>query len=335
MLTPRPLARYPVDMDEQDFLNEIAANPAADAPRLVFADWLEERGDLRAELLRLLNDLIHIDVPDRAAKEARMRALLYEKNVPPLMPTFTNSLGMKFVQIPPGEFMMGAPDDEAEARHDEKPQHSVTISKPFWLGVHPVTQAEYQTVMNETPSWFSQRDVDVDGGDVAGIDTSRFPVELVTWKDATEFSRRLTKKSNGWNYRLPTEAEWEFACRAGTTTAFHCGESLTSAQANFDAKRPTKVGSFQPNAFGLHDLHGNVWEWCSVWFGGGSDDAQVNPTDLSDGRDYPADSAGTRVHRGGSWSIHAGDCRSAGRREIRPAYQGVNLGFRVAAVQPN
>ncbi|MEK6234825.1 MAG: TIGR02996 domain-containing protein [Planctomycetales bacterium] len=136
---------------EQAFLAEIAPNPGDDAPRLIFADWLEECGDLRAELLRLLNDLIHIDVPDRVGKEARLRELLYVISVPPVMPTFTNSIGMKFVQIPPGEFLMGAPEDEEGADDDEKPQHPVTITKPFWLSVTPVTQGQWKAVMESEP----------------------------------------------------------------------------------------------------------------------------------------------------------------------------------------
>ncbi|MEK6234824.1 MAG: TIGR02996 domain-containing protein, partial [Planctomycetales bacterium] len=125
-------------MDEQAFLAEIAANPDDDAPRLIFADWLEERGDLRAELLRLLNELIHIEVPDRAASEAKLLALLYEKTVQPIMPTFTNSIGMKFAQIPPGAFLMGSPDGEKGGEEAEQPQHPVTLTKPYWLGVMTV-----------------------------------------------------------------------------------------------------------------------------------------------------------------------------------------------------
>ncbi|MEK6235455.1 MAG: SUMF1/EgtB/PvdO family nonheme iron enzyme [Planctomycetales bacterium] len=324
-------------MDEQAFLDEIAANPADPAPRLIFADWLEERGDLRAELLRLLNELIHIEVPNRAVKEAKMRELLYERNVQPVMPTFTNSIGMKFVQIPPGEFLMGAPDDEECAGPHEKPQHPVTITKPYWLGVYPVTQAEYQTVMGKNPSWCSAMG---DGKDqVAGMNTDGFPVEQVSWEDAAEFSRVLSDKqpADGWSYRLPTESEWEFACRAGTTTAFHFGNSLSSIQANFNGgqpyggaeqgpylKRPTEVGSYQPNAFGLFELHGNVWEWCADWFGDYSADAMTDPT-------CPA--SPDRVFRGGGWPAVGSRCRSARRGGNGPSIWSGSLGFRVVAVQ--
>ncbi|MEK6238729.1 MAG: SUMF1/EgtB/PvdO family nonheme iron enzyme [Planctomycetales bacterium] len=191
-------------MNEQAFLKEIAANPADDAPRLIFADWLEERGDLRAELLRLLNELIHIDVPDRAAKEARIRELLYEQNVPPVMPTFTNSIGMKFVQIPPGEFMMGAPEDEEQAFGFDKPRHQVTLTKPYWLGTTTVTQRQWTEVVGREP-W---------KGDNCVKEGPDYPATHVNWEDSMEFCRRLSDQGD-MTYRLPTEAEWDCAKKFG------------------------------------------------------------------------------------------------------------------------
>ncbi len=169
----------------------------------------------------------------------------------------TNSIGMKLVLIPAGKFMMGSPKDEKD-RGDDEEQHEVSITKPFYLGVYLVTQAEYEKVMGNNPSWFSAKG---DGKDkVKDIDTSLFPVEMVYWNNAIAFCKKLSElpeeKKAGRVYRLPTEAEWEYACRAGTKTVFHYGDSLSSKQANFDGRFPygqveegphlgrtTKVGS--------------------------------------------------------------------------------------------
>ncbi len=184
----------------------------------------------------------------------------------------TNSIGMKLVLIPAGKFMMGSPKDEKD-RFDDEEQHEVEITKPFYMGVYDVTQAEYEKVMGKNPSYFSAAG---DGKDrVKDMDTTRFPVEMISWADAVEFCRKLSEmpeeKQAGRVYRLPTEVEWEYACRGGTVTAFHYGAALSSTQANFRGnfpyggaakgpylERTTKVGSYQPNAYGLYDMHGNV-----------------------------------------------------------------------------
>jgi formylglycine-generating enzyme required for sulfatase activity len=192
-----------------------------------------------------------------------------------------NSVGMKLVTVPKGKFKMGSLEAETGRDSDEGPQHEVEITQPFQMGAYEVTQEEYQKVMGTNPSYFS-----AGGGGaarVAGMDTKRFPVENVSWDDAQAFCRKLSElpaeKKAGRSYRLPTEAEWEHACRAGTTTAFHYGASLTSTQANMyglspyggakagpNLQRTEKVGSYRPNAFGLYDMHGNVLEWCQDWF---------------------------------------------------------------------
>ncbi|MEK6238018.1 MAG: SUMF1/EgtB/PvdO family nonheme iron enzyme [Planctomycetales bacterium] len=326
------MARYPVLMDEQDFLNEIADDPGDVAPRLILADWLEERGDLRADLLRLQVDLLKIECPDRENKEAQLRALLYEKNVQPILPAFTNSIGMRFVQIPPGEFMMGATDEEA-GRENERPRHPVTISRPFWLGVYLVTQEEYETVMEYNPSVFS---AEGDRGDrVAEWDTRRFPVENISWEDAVEFCRRLseTESATGWEYRLPTEAEWEYACRAGFTTPFRRDDSDFSRNAlaasvprpsaieeGVFLDRTTQVGTCHPNAFGLHDMRGNGWEWCLDGARDYSENWECDPL----GPTGPDDD---RVIRGGGWVSRALPALPGYRLSASPEWQG-RIGIR-------
>ena len=225
----------------------------------------------------------------------------------------TNSTGMKLALIPAGEFLMGTPKSRKGGR--DNIQHRVRITKPFYLGVFQVTQAEYQQVMGMNPSAFHT---------VRGQDTKRFPVEMVTWNDAAEFCRRLSARSEeqqaGRRYRLLTEAEWEYACRAGTTTAFCFGDGLSSRQANFDGflpyggaprgpnlQRATTVGSYRPNAFGLYDMHGNVYEWCADKYA--RDYYEKSPVDDPAG----PDGENLRVMRGGGWNGIARLCRSADR----------------------
>ncbi len=250
----------------------------------------------------------------------------------------TNSIGMKLALIPAGKFLMGSPKDE-EGRSSNEEQHEVSITKPFYLGVDVVTQAEYEKVMGNNPSWFSAKGDGRD--DVKDMDTGQFPVESVSWDDAVAFCKKLSElpeeKKAGRVYRLPTEAEWEYACRAGTKTVFHYGDSLSSKQANFDGgfpyggadkgpylARTAKVGTYAANAFGLYDMHGNVWQWCQDWY-----------TDKPPGGEDPevTTAASYRVVRGGSWFYYGRYCRSARRSRGEPGSRRSDLGFRVAAVQ--
>jgi len=242
----------------------------------------------------------------------------------------TNSIGMKMVLIPPGEFMRrGMQQLGDRASYLKKPQRKVRITKPFYLGMYEVTQAEYEEVMGENPSDFAKGGRCADR--VSGKDTSRNPVEMVSWYDAVEFCKRLSAKE-GETYRLLTEAEWEYACRAGTTTLYSFGDNKASLgeYAWYDAGIPYShlkthpVGEKKPNAWGLHDMHGNIMEWCQDWFA--KDYYAVSPTD-----DPPGPATGRfRVGRGGSFRAYYFDCESSdGCCTYLPTARFIGLGFRV------
>mgnify|MGYP003335685910 CR=1 FL=1 len=214
-----------------------------------------------------------------------------------------NSIGMKFVLIPKGTFLMGSPPDE-EGREDDEPQHEVTITRDFHLGVYEVTQSQYKRVMGKNPSYFTSEYGRV-GRDV---DSANHPVDRVCYDDCVEFCRRLSalpeEQAAGRRYRLPTEAEWEYACRAGAKTAFSFGNDaadlgLHAWYFSNSNKMSHAVGGKKPNAFGLYDMHGNVCEWCSDWY-------DENYYTSSPGTDPKGPDSGSfpffRVFRGGSWS---------------------------------
>jgi uncharacterized protein (TIGR02996 family) len=329
---------------EEVLLQALHADPADDATRLVLADWLEEQGDPRGELLRLHVTLHRRPAgADLGASEERLRALL-AAGVRPCVPLLTNGIGMHLALIPAGTFLMGSPDGEADRLAHEGPQHEVAISRPFYLGVFPVTQEQWQRVMGSNPSHF--RSSGRGKEEVRGLDTRDFPVEQVSWEDAVAFCWRLSalpeERGSKRPYRLPSEAEWEYACRGGapSATPFHLGPSLSSTQANFDGRHPyggaargpylgrtTEVGAYQvSNAFGLYDLHGNVWEWCADWF-------DEHYYARSPRLDPPGPSEGSaRVIRGGCWNYHGQNCRSAYRIRGAPRVRHSGLGFRVALV---
>lgn len=238
---------------------------------------------------------------------------------------------IEMVEIPSGEFMMGSPDTESQRGSDESPQHRVTVSS-FWMGKYPVTQAQWKVVAELVKK--VDRDLEADPAAFKG---GNLPVEQVTWYDAMEFCARLslvTKRP----YRLPSEAEWEYACRAGTTTPFHFGPKITPDLANYDGnyvyggsprgeyrRKTTEVGSFQvANDFGLYDMHGNVWEWClDHWH----DNYEGAPTD---GSAWTAGGdSSLRLLRGGSWDFNPRNCRSAFRNWVEPADRNYSIGFRV------
>lgn len=235
--------------------------------------------------------------------------------------TYTNSIGMEFVLIPAGSFMMGAdPDVDAHGISDETPQHKVTISKPFYMGKYEVTQAQWEEVMGSNPSKFEGRNN---------------PVEQVSWDDAQEFIKRLNAKEGNNRYRLPTEAEWEYAARAGTGSVYFFGndENELSAYAwygerSYETGTTYPVGEKQPNPWGLYDIYGNVWEWVQDWYGdkyyAGSPEVDPNG---------PA-SGSSRVTRGGSWHGEALYCRSSHRDYIMPhSRSNDNVGFRLVLLK--
>jgi formylglycine-generating enzyme required for sulfatase activity len=230
---------------------------------------------------------------------------------------FTSSVGMRLAWIAPGKFLMGSPPREIQRREDE-PQHGVTLTRGFFLAIHPVTQAQWKAVMGSNPSRFR--------GEAN-------PVENVSWDDCIEFCARLTRK-DGPVYRLPTEAEWEYACRAGTAGAFHTGAMLSTDQANFDGRdvyaseapgtfrgETTPGGHFAANAWSLHDMHGNVHEWCADWYG------DYPPEHVTDPLGPPLGDA--RVLRGGSWLSAPWYCRCASRYWTDPAATAAHIGCRV------
>jgi formylglycine-generating enzyme required for sulfatase activity len=251
----------------------------------------------------------------------------------------SNSIGMKLVRIPAGKFVMGSPATEVEREAGEE-QHEVAITRPFYLGVHTVTQGQYEQVMGKNPSFFHPKN----GGSLD------HPAEQVRWNDAREFCARLSalpeERKAGRTYRLPSEAEWEYACRAGTTTPFHVGDALSSKQANFNGNFPyggaekgpflgrtVKVGSYPPNAWGLYDMHGNVLEWCNDWFD--RDYYKKSPPENPKGPEQGVMPTGFGSHffvvvRGGCWLDEGRACRSARRFRLQQSEPYRWTGFRVA-----
>lgn len=240
---------------------------------------------------------------------------------------FTNSIGMTFVYIEPGAFMMGSPENEPVRKGNET-LHKVTLSKGFYIQTTEVTQGQWKKVMASNPSYFSK----------CGDDC---PVEKVSWNECIEFIKKLNNLEHHGKYRLPTEAEWEFTCRAGSSSPFSTGDCLTTDQANFDGNNPMAgceresyrkktlpAASFSANDWGLFDMHGSVWEWC---------EDRINDRELAKSAalgdevvDPVCMEGGKRVIRGGSWISDASLCRSANRDGYNPGYKGYNIGFRLA-----
>ncbi|MFM5945540.1 MAG: formylglycine-generating enzyme family protein, partial [Dolichospermum sp.] len=224
-------------------------------------------------------------------------------------------------------FLMGSPEDEKESRDRERPQHEVTVPS-FSMGKYPVTQKQWRAVA-------ALEKVNIDlKSDPSYFKGNNRPVECVSWSHAQEFCARISQIENK-TYRLPTEAQWEYACRAGTTTPFYCGETISTDIANYDGYyaygdgitgvyqgETTKVGSFKANEFRLCDMHGNVWEWCQ-------DDWHENYINAPDDGSAWISLTNRKVLRGGSWFSHADYCRSASRNWDNAKFNYNNFGFRV------
>ena len=278
----------------------------------------------------------------------------------------STSTDMTFAVIERGEFSMGTPEDQYPRQNNQTP-HPVRITRSFLLGTHEVTQKQYEHVMKVNPSGFAEarsgnkQSPDPVADKVEGMDTTAFPVEQISWYDAIAFCNQLSNdeglvpsytmesitreghsitnaavtslETNG--YRLPTEAEWEFACRAGTVTPFNYGEptngsmanlkgdnSYASTQEGFYVGHTVKVGSYKPNARGLWNMHGNVSEWCWDWYGPYDDGPLDDPQGPAEGRQ--------RVQRGGAWLVTEQNCCSSSRLGVAPGERKNHAGFRVA-----
>ncbi len=264
-----------------------------------------------------------IDAQGEAVEHHQKQVGYYREHLNP-------GIVLDLMGVPAGEFIMGAPEQEADREVDEGPQHRVSLPD-FWMARYPTTQAQWRVVA----TWPKvQRDLNTAPANFPG---DNHPVENVRWEEAIEFCDRLSQQT-GRAYRLPSEAEWEYACRAGTTTPYHFGHTITTDLANYNgtttyADGPrglyrattTDVGLFDgANGFGLYDMHGNVWEWCLDWW---HDSYKGAPTD---GRAWvTAGDDGYRVLRGGSWGNSPWYCRSANRGRARPDDSSNYFGFRV------
>jgi eukaryotic-like serine/threonine-protein kinase len=239
-----------------------------------------------------------------------------------------NGVALKMVNIPGGKFMMGSPESEKNREAYESPQEQVTVTE-FYLAQTLVTQAQYQAIMDNNPSNFKGND--------------KLPVDSVNWLDAMEFCEKLSQKTSR-AYRLPSEAEWEYACRAGSKTPYAFGATINPSVVNYDGNYPyggaakgvsrqktTPVGSFPPNRFGLYDLHGNLWEWCLDEWNDNYDGAPIDGSARGD--TLSQDDNKNRLLRGGSWYSDAQNCRAALRYFNAASYRGNDIGFRVVCPQ--
>ncbi len=254
----------------------------------------------------------HNDITIRAGRETVGDVVMH-------IAPYSNSLGMTFRYISPGTFWMGSPDTEVDRGSDET-RHQVTLTSGFYMQTTEVTQGQWISVVGSNPSSF------ISCGD-------NCPVEQVSWDDIQTFLVFMNQQGEG-TYRLPTEAEWEYCARAGTSTPFNTGGCLSTDQSNYNGNypysdctsgvfraTPIAVGSFAANAWGLYDMHGNVWEWCSDWYGSYSTTAVTDPTGPTSGT--------YRVLHGGSWADNSWDCRSADRDNGSPGGRSRFLGFRL------
>jgi uncharacterized protein (TIGR02996 family) len=303
----------------EGLLAGIVAEPEEETRWLVLADWLEENDDpRRGELLRLHRNLLATCCePEKHRERAKWQARIVEligEGVHPCVPQKTvllpGAVEMKFSFIPPGTFRMGS----RNGKSDEKPVHTVKLTKGFYLGIYLVTQVQWKAVMGSEPSCSK------------GADR---PVDRISWNDALEFCMNLTRTHSGLGQvRLPKEAEWEYACRAGTTTDYHTGNGKSALVAtgwnawNSGSVDTHRVGQLAANPWNLYDMHGNVGEWCNDWYANYSPEHQTDPAGPTSGL--------YRVSRGGFYTTAAVNCRSAARFWQVPSLFSFHEGFRCA-----
>ena len=252
------------------------------------------------------------------------------------------------VFVPPGTFIMGSPASEKGATYVNEILHTVTLTKGFWMGPREVTQGEYISIMGSNPSYFKNGVIALENGSGGRVTNELLhPVEQVSWFDATNYCFKLTQRDQAerripanYFYRLPTEAEWEYACRGGTREAFSFGTAIRQGMANFNTtleydsaigdqpgtssvrfRRTIETGSYSPNTFGLYDMHGNVWEWCFDWYGAYPPGIVKNPRGATSGS--------ARVFRGGAFDAFGSYSRAGNRENINPDFKGYDLGFRI------
>jgi formylglycine-generating enzyme required for sulfatase activity len=334
-----PVALYELEVAAlQQFLNT-AAN-AEQQHRAYFAEELTHTDDLLGEysaeapkdVKKLMENVRVLRGELRKLQTSVVTKLQAEGQTLPANgsgthPGGANALGMSFVSIPAGTFLMGSPQSET-GRYDNEIQHSVTLTHGFEMQTTDVTQAQWVAVMGSNPSYFQSAQYCKDTfKQVNGVSMCpHHPVEQVSWDDAQDFITKLNQKQDGYLYRLPTEAEWEYAARAGTTTAYFFGNGTNEINgyawySSNSGGQTHEVAKLRPNAWGLYDMAGNVWQWVQDWYGDYSRSSQENPEGPAGGSH--------RGIRGGGWYTVAQSLRSAYRNDNAPGAQFYDLGFRL------
>jgi formylglycine-generating enzyme required for sulfatase activity len=309
---------------ELDVINKKVKKCKKKLKRSELAQQLKQLKQERSLLKILVNELEDVE------RKKQQKFMNLEEIKDLALEDLANDTQLEMMLIPGGTFIMGSPKEEENSMDSERPQHEVTI-EPFFMGKYQVTQAQWRFVA-QLPQ--VNRELEQDPSHFKGDNR---PVEQVSWEDAVEFCDRLSQYT-GRTYRLPSEAEWEYACRAGSAKPFAFGDTITTNEVNYDGNytygnapkgeyrgRTTPVGTFQPNAFGLYDMHGNVWEWCQdSWHS----NYKGAPTDGSAWLDNE-ESSNRKLLRGGSWFNYPANCRSAFRYDNDLDYRIGNFGFRV------
>ena len=302
---------------ESTLLQAISADPGDDTAWLALADVLEDNGQTdRAELVRLREQLRRLDpdASERPLLQDRLQHLLLE-GVQPAIPRrsvlLPSGLSLELVLIPPGSFWMGSPLDEPDRYSDEGPRGRVSLTHGFWLAVTPITQEQWAALTSPI---------------LLVVDAPGNPAQAVSWGECQELCRAL-RRHTGQSFRLPTEAEWEYACRATTTSAFYLGSDEAALHragwySENTGSSTEPVGGKVPNAWGLRDMHGNVKEWCQDCEREYSEQECIDPCEDRDG---------PRVVRGGSWYNRSGMCRAAFRYSLTPGAEDAGVGVRVAS----